>query len=120
MSDKIGELPLYCNDEGNRGGDSFALTASDRKRNIMVATKPLASIVAEFGIEKIDIIKMDIEGFEEIVLTSFFSEAPKNLWPRFICAEIVHVPQVMNLLRSVGYYLVLKTRWNCIYALELE
>jgi FkbM family methyltransferase len=120
VSDKFGEFPLYCNDTGNRGGDSFASVASDRNRNIMVATKPLTSIFEEADIKKIDIMKMDIEGFEEIVLSSFFSEAPKTLWPRFICAEIIHVPQVMNLLHSVGYHLMLTARENCVYGLEME
>ncbi len=118
VSDNVGELPLYCNDTGNRGGDSFADYANNRSRCVMVAVKPLADIFVSAGIEKVDVMKMDIEGLEEKVLTRFFAEAPRGLWPRFICAEVSHVPEVVSLLQKVGYHLALSARENCVFELE--
>ena len=60
---------------------------------------------------------MDIEGFEERVLTSFFDEAPRTLWPRYICAEILHVPKVTLLLQHKGYRLILMARENSVFEL---
>jgi FkbM family methyltransferase len=117
VSDNVGELPLYCNDTGNRGGDSFADYADNRNRCVMVAVKPLADILASAGIERVDVMKMDIEGFEERVLTRFFAEAPRGLWPRFICAEVSHVPKVVFLLQKFGYRIALSERENCVFEL---
>lgn len=77
VSDNVGELPLYCNDTGNRGGDSFSETTSDRTRRLMIPIKPLAAILAEANLESVDVLKMDIEGFEERVLNR--KEAPQDL-----------------------------------------
>ena len=120
VSDGPGELPLYCNDTGNRGGDSFAAGASDRPRSVLVPVQSLASILAGAGLERIDIIKMDIEGLEERVLSNFFSETPRKVWPHFICAEVSHSPVVVDLLKKVGYCLVLRGRENCVFSLELS
>lgn len=118
VSDEVGQLPLYCNDTGNRGGDSFALGAAERNRSVMVPVKPLAAILADAGLESVDVMKIDIEGFEERVLTRFFSEAPRSLWPHIICAEITHVPEVVALLQNVGYRLALAARENSVLILE--
>ena len=118
VSEDYGELPLYCNDTGNRGGDSFVVGAGHRKRTVIVTVKPLYAISADLGIRTIDLLKLDIEGFEEKVMKRFLVEAPRTLWPRVLCAEISHVPLVMELLESVGYRLVLKARDNRIYELN--
>lgn len=115
-SDVPGELPLYCNDTGNRGGDSFALAMAGRNRSITVPVKPLAVILADAGLESVDVMKMDIEGFEEKVLVQFFSVAPRRCWPRYICVESTHVPQVVTLLQNMDYRLMLKSRENNIFA----
>lgn len=120
VSDEFGKLPLYCNDTGNRGGDSFVFGVAGRNRSTVVPVKPLAAILADAGLVSVDVMKMDIEGFEERVLTRFFLEAPRSLWPRFICAEILHVPQVAALLQNTGYRLVLTARENSVFALEHE
>lgn len=117
VSDSVGELPLYCNDTGNRGGDSFSAHASDRARSLMVPVKPLNAILTDAGLEWVDVMKLDIEGLEERVLIRFFSEASRKLWPRFICAEITHVPEVATLLQKMGYRLALLARENSVFEL---
>lgn len=118
VSDEVGSLPLYCNDTGNRGGDSFARSMAGRVRSIMVSVKPLEAILRDAGLESVDVIKMDIEGLEEKVLSRFFLDAPRTMWPQFICVEVLHAPQAGALLRSVGYSLVLEARENSIFILE--
>ena len=115
VSDDVGELPLYCNDTGNRGGDSFADYACRRSRRVMVDVRPLAEILIAVGLERVDAMKLDIEGFEEKVLTRFFANAPCALWPRLICAEVTHLPNIASVLRSMGYRLALSARENCVF-----
>lgn len=117
VSNEFGVLPLYCNDTGNRGGDSFDNAASGRNRHVKVRVNPLTSILADVGIDRVDLLKIDIEGLEELVLSNFFSEAPDRLWPRYICAEISHVPEVVVLLEKNRYRLILSTRENGIFSL---
>lgn len=53
-----------------------------------VPTKPLYDMVVAAGFDRIDAMKMDIEGFEDRVLPPFFDSAPRSLWPRFMILEV--------------------------------
>jgi FkbM family methyltransferase len=117
VSDCAGELPLYCNDDGNRGADSFSAYKNNRARYVMVMVEPLLSLLVTAGMTRIDVLKMDIEGFEERVLVRFFAEAPRELWPRFICLEVSHVPQVVPRLQEIGYDKVLSAGENFVFKL---
>ncbi len=118
VSDEIGVLDLWCNDSGNRGADSFLSYADDNKRCIRVLVKPLLEILTSAGVSKIDILKIDIEGFEMRVLSRFFSDAPFAIWPKFICAEVSHVPEIISLLETHGYKVVLLIGENCIFEMK--
>jgi len=120
VSDNTGELPLYCNDRDNRGADSFADYANNKARYVLVAVKPLVPILVAAGVTRIDVLKMDIEGFEARVLVRFFAEAPRRLWPSFICVEVSHVPQVVPLLQKRGYCIVLSSGENCVFRLLFD
>lgn len=113
---EFGVLPLYLNNTGNRGGDTFIPT-NGRNTCVMVPTKPLISIINDYNIPRIDAIKIDIEGLEEKTLECFFREAPRNLWPHFICAEISHILQLSKLLYLYNYHLVLSTQENSVFEL---
>jgi len=44
-------------------------------------------ILAEADISKVDALKIDVEGFEDRVLSGFFRDAPPALWPRAVVIE---------------------------------
>ncbi len=44
-------------------------------------------LVAKHGFDRIDIMKLDIEGGEDKALMSFLKEAPEHLWPAFLLIE---------------------------------
>lgn len=115
VSDENKQIPFYLHDNNNRGADSFAEYASGRKKKLLISVRPLNEIFAEVGVRKIDIMKIDIEGFEERVFNLYFSQAPISLWPKFICAETTNVPRVTDLLKDVGYKVVLTTRSNSVF-----
>lgn len=115
VSDSVGELPLYCNDSGNRGGDSFTSFASHRARRVIVPVKPLDVIFSENGVDKVNVLKIDIEGLESAVLSRFFSNAGEDVWPVYICAEVIHDPKVTSLLKSQGYRIAVVGRENIVF-----
>lgn len=55
---------------------------------VCVRVRTLASIVREAGLERIDCLKVDVEGHERDVLEPFFADAPPSLRPRLLLVEI--------------------------------
>jgi len=83
---------------------------------IKVKVAPLLKIINEFNIEKIYILKLDIEGFEPRVLSKFFSQAPKHLYPKYIVLEM-HYFSITDLPYEFqkNYRMVLKGRENWVF-----
>ncbi len=89
---------------------------------LCVRVKPLATILAGLAIEKIDTLKIDIEGYEDKALLPFFSGAPKSLWPRTIVIEQTRGKRwgtsVLDYLTAIGYERVGATRSNALLRLK--
>ncbi|MEZ5919843.1 MAG: FkbM family methyltransferase [Parvularculaceae bacterium] len=103
---------LFSVNEASRG---MSRISSDGE--ISTPARPLADILAEAAANRLDFMKIDIEGHEHAVLEPFFSEAPRHLHPRWIQLEISH--EIANLsaeeltLRA-GYRIAKRTRLNSI------
>lgn len=101
---------------GNRGQNE--LRAEAEAGTVEVPVLRLAELLKSAGFERLDALKIDIEGMEEAVLGKFFGEAPKSLWPVHILAEDragEEVPAVKRLLAEAGYGLGGKTKLNGIW-----
>ena len=119
VSDKVETLQLHINNRGNRGGNSF-LDLEVGRPTVDVECRPLLDIVQENRIERIDGMKIDIEGFEYKVLNKFFKDAPVSLHPNFIITEF-HKSlvekcggSILDLLKSFGYKILYEDRINFI------
>jgi hypothetical protein len=69
------------------------------------------------NINKIDALKIDIEGFEDRALFPFFDEAPESLWPTCIVIEPNSTSwekDILSRLETLGYARTGKTRGNVI------
>ena len=97
-------------DQHNIGESAVCAEGEGRK----VLGRTLLAILGDAGVDKVDALKIDIEGFEVPVLTAFFGDAPRTLWPRFIIGEIVGEGGVLlkALLLSKGYRLDSTTKMN--------
>jgi FkbM family methyltransferase len=115
VSDKVETLPLHLNPRGNSGGNSFLddvhARASDRTVN--VACEPLASLLDAAGVRRVDWMKLDIEGFEDRVLSRFFRDVSPSspLCPTYILTEFFSgdVPppgSLQDTLAAAGYKLL--------------
>ena len=81
-------LRLYRSDR-NAGRNSLVADSSDDTRDDgqTVQVRPLATVLAEQGVDHIDVLKIDVEGFEADALAPFLETAPPELWPAFIMIE---------------------------------
>ncbi len=103
----------------NEGGASLA-TVSGGADQVEVAVRPLISMIEEARLERIDALKIDIEGYEDRALLPFFSQAPRGLWPRLLILERSEkdwASDLMGALKSYGYSLSFATKRNYVMKL---
>jgi FkbM family methyltransferase len=84
--DLDGELMIETDHE-NYGASHVYPGASARGDAIRVPAMRLLRILRDRNVEKIDSLKIDVEGYEDRVLIGFFRDAPAALWPRAIAIE---------------------------------
>jgi len=82
-------------ESGNLGGATLAhggaagpSSQSATAGAITVRVTPLAAHLPPSG--RIDVVKIDVEGFEDRALMPFFATAPESAWPRAVLVETVH------------------------------
>jgi FkbM family methyltransferase len=80
-----GELMIET-DGGNLGA-SHIVSGERSDSAIKVPSLRLQRILDDAKVSHVDAIKIDVEGYEDRVLTGFFREAPQSLWPRAVVIE---------------------------------
>ena len=117
LGDEVGELDLWS-EVTNAGGNSF-IKPSTSTSSHKVSVFPLLDVCLERGIEKIDILKIDIEGYEDRVLKHFFAHAPSSLLPKILVIETAHSSDwqvdLLELFASSGYVPIYATKMNTIF-----
>jgi FkbM family methyltransferase len=78
---------LLIETDGDNLGASHVVSGTPSNSAIKVASRKLERILGEAGISKVDALKIDVEGFEDRVLTGFFRDAPQTLWPHAVVIE---------------------------------
>jgi FkbM family methyltransferase len=80
-----GELMIET--DGDNLGASHIVTGVLSGKAIKVPSLRLQRILGDAGVGHVDALKIDVEGFEDRVLTGFLKEAPPSLWPRAVVIE---------------------------------
>lgn len=117
LADKAGELTLFI-DTVNRGESSVRILNSSNATAVKVPAMTLLSLVQGEGYDRIDAIKLDVEGAEDIILEPFLRDAPEALWPGFIVIEDSRQrwqSDLVGLLGRNGYKLIAQTRLNLVF-----
>jgi FkbM family methyltransferase len=117
LADKSGELTLFL-DPANKGESSVRILRSSSATSVRVPATTLLALVQGEGYERIDAIKLDVEGAEDLILEPFLRDAPEALWPGFIIVEDSRTrwqSDLAGLLVTKGYRLVAQTRLNLVY-----
>jgi FkbM family methyltransferase len=125
ISSHSGTVSFRVNKSGNRGGSGIDIK-NDKEVNeiIMVPCKKLQDALNECHISTVDSMKIDIEGHEYNALNTFFSEAPRTLWPTAIISEAFGYSikpggeSVIQFLIEKGYDLVDHTDYNFFFILK--
>ena len=117
VADKTGELTLFL-DPLNRGEASLKIVNSSQTDAIRVPAVTLLDLLNREGLTRVDAIKLDVEGAEDLVLGPFFRDAPASLYPSvFIVANVPERWQVdvVELLTGKGYRQILETKMNVVF-----
>lgn len=112
-----GTIDLWSDGGSNVGHTSMVKqgTANAKIRH-EVAIVPLVELLDEHSLSRIDVLKIDIEGFEDQALAPFFDAADEALWPQHILIEIAHQSlwqrDLMAMLEERGYSERFRTKEN--------
>jgi FkbM family methyltransferase len=81
---QAGTATLFV-DEARRGLSSMEKLEGATPLQVPIAT--MLSMVERPGVDRIDALKIDIEGFEDRALLPYIAAAPRTLWPKRIYME---------------------------------
>jgi FkbM family methyltransferase len=111
-----GELMIET--DGDNLGASHVVSGEAAGRAIRVRSLRLQRILDDASIAHVDALKIDVEGFEDRVLTGFFKEAPEQLYPRAVVIEHLSQDQWQHDciadMRARGYAETGRTRSNTL------
>jgi FkbM family methyltransferase len=78
---------LLIETDGDNLGASRIVSDQHAGNAIRVPSLRLQRILDEAALSHVDALKIDVEGFEDRILTGFFRQAPQSLWPRAVVIE---------------------------------
>ena len=109
---------LMIETDGDNLGASHIVMGTAARGAIRVPSWRLERILGDAGVAKVDALKIDVEGFEDRVLTGFFKEAQQALWPRAVVIEHLSRDEwredCIADMRARGYAEAGKTRSNTL------
>lgn len=117
VADKAGDLTMFV-DSRNRGESSVKIVGAGDEDTMRVPATTLLNLVQQEGFSRIDAMKLDVEGAEDIILEPFFRDAPEALCPALLILEKgsgqwqIDLPA---LLARRGYEKLRETRLNLIF-----
>jgi FkbM family methyltransferase len=115
--DADGELMIET-DGDNLGASHIATGAVPAGNAIQVPSLRLQRILGDAGASQVHALKIDVEGYEDRVLSRFFREAPPSLWPRAVVIEHLSrgewLSDCLEDMLSRDYAMTGKTRSNTL------
>lgn len=109
---------LLIETDGDNLGASHIVSEQPSGNAIRVPALRLQRILEQAGVSQVDTLKIDVEGFEDRVLTGFFREAPPSLWPRAVVIEHLSrnkwLEDCIADMRARGYAEAGRTRSNTL------
>jgi FkbM family methyltransferase len=111
-----GELMIETN--ADNLGACHIVSGESNSNALRVPSLRLQRILGEALVDHVDALKIDVEGYEDRVLTGFFSQAPPSLWPRAVVIEHLSrrewLEDCIADMRARGYAETGKTRSNIL------
>ena len=103
-------------DYSNGYGNAIIVNEKKSDKCIPVSLDSLLNILKKNNINKIDCLKIDVEGYEDKVLLPFFKNSSKELYPKCVIMEHTSSEEwdsnIIYYMKYLGYKEVFKTRSN--------
>ena len=120
IGEKLSTLELRLS-QSDMGSSSIVNTKliSD---NIKIKVIPLEKLLKKEDITKVDVLKIDIEGFEDRALFPYFKNLNKKFYPRLVIMEDSSQTDweenILEWLLANGYRVLARTRGNILITTE--
>ncbi|MDO9466177.1 MAG: FkbM family methyltransferase [Thiobacillus sp.] len=108
--------------EHDMGGSRIGNDGGEAGSAISVEMAPLRQVLQDEQIDRIDALKIDVEGMEDAVLFPFFETSPRPMWPRLLIIE--HTSQqswkrdILSWMLDSGYREIERNRSNAMLELN--
>ena len=117
-------VPLWSDGGSNIGHTSMLKSGtSNPKVSNQVTIAPLLPLLLEHDVASIDLLKIDIEGYEDRALAPFFDSASNDLLPKHLLIEVAHQHlwerDLLQILDQKGYELTFSTKENRLFSRQL-
>ncbi|WP_216595363.1 FkbM family methyltransferase [Aestuariivita boseongensis] len=123
VGDRAGQTALHFPRNGNMGQGRIDVPYPHKRvpEAVKVQVRPLAECLAEVGAQRVDLLKVDVEGLEDRVIVPLL-EGEARLWPKMIYFETAHDGvwsyPLMERLADCGYELIEQYDANALYLRE--
>lgn len=115
LAERDGEVDLFI-DPRDRGGTRIG--GRGEAESVRVQARLLSHVLAEEGFDGADVMKIDIEGAEDLVLEPFLRDAADDVLPRAVLIEdsrATWTRDVFAMLRARGYRQGERSRQNVFF-----
>ncbi|MDB4040046.1 FkbM family methyltransferase [Methylophilaceae bacterium] len=103
-------------------GGSTILNNNLNSDKIKIDIMPLEDLLRKEGIDKVNVLKIDIEGFEDRALFPYFEKLEKKFYPELILMEDSSQKEwqrnILEWLLANGYNILSRTRGNVLIAIN--
>jgi FkbM family methyltransferase len=117
VAEKPGEVTLFL-DPNNAGESSLKVVSCSGATPIRVTARTLLDLIQSEGYDRVDAIKLDVEGAEDLILEPFLAKAPAHLLPKILILEngvLRWQTDLPRLLEDGGYSVKARTRQNLVF-----
>ena len=115
------EIKELCLSHVDMGSSSIVNTNLNSDK-VKIKILPLSELLKKEEISKVDVLKIDIEGFEDKALFPYFKTLNKKFYPRLILMEDSSQSDwdenILEWLFANGYRILARTRGNILITLE--
>jgi hypothetical protein len=88
---------------------------------VRVRSQTLLQLLLSERVEGVDALKIDVEGFEDVILCPFFRDAPPQMLPCLIIIEDCRnswKADLMSIMAEKGYSVTARSKLNLILRLK--
>ena len=118
VADRDGMVTLFVNPKNSGETSMRIVNAHAKGRQLTVQARTLAGLLADEGLGRIDAMKIDVEGAEDLILEPFLRDVAASVWPKILIIEDSPSrwgTDLPALLHQHGYALVRRTATNLVY-----